>query len=539
MKQTIRKGVAYVRESTEEQDKGFSPDNQERMMQQYADKHNIRIVKWYKDLISGTKASKRVDFQKIITDAKEQKFDIILIFHTSRFARNVKEARKYKELLRQQLNIDVISVTQPFGDWNNPSAFLNEGVNELFDEYYSKQLSFWVRSSLKEKRRQGKQLGNPPFGYYKKRLGYDSEKDRPIYSQKWLVNKKEADIVKKIFKMYSMGKYSYADIASKLNKLGLKTKYNNVFTYTSIKGILNNQTYLGFVYSPRKNLKTFKGVHPAIISKKLFDKVHNVIAERRNTIGRPVAQYRFYLLQGLVYCYHCFKHLKGKENNPKARLLPKMYCQALKDRKKNKEYLSYGCKFKRENKSCKQPNVKCETIDDQVIDYMRGFKIPKEITERTMERLHSLFEQNRGLSDNENQVKRLKLKKGRLNTMYENDEEYSEEKYLSKLKEINEELSKYDKVGLIGGNSKSIERMYIKKTEKFLNDFNILWEKIDDREKRAWIQMTIKRIWVKDKDVVAIEPRDDFKPLFVSHRKVLVQPPLGTPRKRLYLEAFF
>lgn len=56
LKQKI--GVGYIRESTEEQDKGFSPDNQKRTIEDYAAKHNIKITEWYKDLVTGTKTYK-------------------------------------------------------------------------------------------------------------------------------------------------------------------------------------------------------------------------------------------------------------------------------------------------------------------------------------------------------------------------------------------------------------------------------------------------------------------------------------------------
>jgi hypothetical protein len=41
--------------------------------------------------------------------------------------------------------------------------------------------------------------------------------------------------------------------------------------------------------------------------------------------------------------------------------------------------------------------------------------------------------------------------------------------------------------------------------------------------------MTIKRIWVKDEKIVRIEPRDDYKPLFKAHQKVIGQAPVVTP----------
>ncbi len=143
-----RLGVYYIRESTKDQDKGFSPKNQEDRIKEYAASHNIELVQGYKDLLSGKSAEKRDEFQAMIEQAMQKKFNVVLVYHTSRFARNIKEARHYKDLLRKKLGIDVILVTQQFGDWNDPSAFLNEGINELFNEHLSRQISFWVRDNL-------------------------------------------------------------------------------------------------------------------------------------------------------------------------------------------------------------------------------------------------------------------------------------------------------------------------------------------------------------------------------------------------------
>jgi len=240
-------GVGYIRESTEEQDKGFSPDAQEKGIRDYAKKNNIKLKdEFYKDLITGTDASKRNDFQRMIEDAMQKKFEVIIVFHTSRFARNIQEARQYKDLLRKKLGIDVLFVSQNFGDYNDPSSFLNEGVNELFDEHYSRQLGFWVKNALMMKRSQGKPIGaSPPIGYYKKQTGYDKEKERPIYSSEWHIDKKGSAVVKRIFKMYATGNYSMQKIAEILTKEGLRTKAGNPFTYSSIKCILPNKSYLG------------------------------------------------------------------------------------------------------------------------------------------------------------------------------------------------------------------------------------------------------------------------------------------------------
>jgi DNA invertase Pin-like site-specific DNA recombinase len=91
---------------------------------------------------------------------------VVLVYHTSRFARNQVEARRYKQMLRERLGIKVISVTQPMGeDHSDPSAFLAESIHEMFDEYYSVSLSFWTRTGLREKARQGHLVGALPWGY--------------------------------------------------------------------------------------------------------------------------------------------------------------------------------------------------------------------------------------------------------------------------------------------------------------------------------------------------------------------------------------
>jgi DNA invertase Pin-like site-specific DNA recombinase len=107
------------------------------------------------DFESGRKVDKRDEFQRLIGDAGAHEFDAVLIFHTSRFARNTIEAKHNKKLLRSEQRIEVISVTQPLGDANDPAAFLAESVHEIFDEYYSVSLSFWTTMGLKEKARQG------------------------------------------------------------------------------------------------------------------------------------------------------------------------------------------------------------------------------------------------------------------------------------------------------------------------------------------------------------------------------------------------
>ncbi len=141
------RAVAYVRESTEEQGQGFSPDAQRQAIRRFAPENDLELVERLLRLpFRLAQADGRPEFQRLMADAAERRFDVVLVYHTSRFARNQVEARRYKQLLREQLGIRVISVTQPIGDDpTDPSAFLAESIHEMFDEYYSVSLSFWTK----------------------------------------------------------------------------------------------------------------------------------------------------------------------------------------------------------------------------------------------------------------------------------------------------------------------------------------------------------------------------------------------------------
>src|ERR1700691_2698463 len=133
---TIRqRAVAYVRESTEEQGQGFSPDAQRETIRKFAVENDLDLIGEDCDFHSGWRKSEaRPEFQRLMADAAQGCFDVVLVFHTSRFARSQVEARRYKQLLRERLSIRVVSVTQPMGDDpTDPSAFLAESIHEMFD----------------------------------------------------------------------------------------------------------------------------------------------------------------------------------------------------------------------------------------------------------------------------------------------------------------------------------------------------------------------------------------------------------------------
>lgn len=302
----MKTGALYIRVSTHSQDE-LSPDAQKRLLLDYAKANDILVSNEYIfiESISGRKAEKRVEFQKMISLAKTKPapFQTILIWKFSRFARNQEESIVYKSLLRKQCNIDVISVSEPLVE--GPFGSLIERIIEWMDEYYSIRLSGEVTRGMTEKALRGGYQARPPLGYK------IVERGKPP-----VIVPEEAEIVKLIFRMYVNERKSFFDIARYLNQCGYKTSHNKNFEVRSIDYIIKNPTYCGMIRWNRTTNETneikdesewiiTEGHHEAIIDKETFDKAQEMFKFTYKPRGaRPSSTYKHWL-SGILKCPHC------------------------------------------------------------------------------------------------------------------------------------------------------------------------------------------------------------------------------------------
>lgn len=300
-----RYGYGYVRVSTDKQEE-LSPDSQEKLLREYAKKNHIVLLSIYQEIgISGRKADKRPEFQKMIASAKskDHPVDVILVWKFSRFARNQEESIVYKSLLKKQSNVDVISVSEPLTD--GPFGSLIERIIEWMDEYYSIRLSGEVFRGMRENATRGAYQARPPLGYRIDRHG-----EPPV------IVPEEAQIVQTIFQKYVNERMSFFDIARYLNSLGLKTSHGKPFERRSIEYIIQNPTYCGMIRWNQTDNTTKKqkdenewiiteGAQQPIISKELFEAAQEVYKSTYRPAGsRPSSTYRHWL-SGLLKCPAC------------------------------------------------------------------------------------------------------------------------------------------------------------------------------------------------------------------------------------------
>src|SRR6266568_1304522 len=344
------RAVAYVRESTEEQGQGFSPDAQREAIRTFAAENGLALVGEYCDFHSGWKrADGRPEFQRLMSDAAERRFDCVLVYHTSRFARNQVEARRYKQMLRERLGIKVLSVTQPMGeDPSDPSAFLAESIHEMFDEYYSVSLSFWTRTGLREKARQGHLVGSLPWGYVRDR---DSGIAVP--------NAERAELVRELFERYASGHESDRSLAEWLNARGARTAKDRAFGKDTVREMLVNAAYCGYVCGLRSKDRSVRGLHEPLVSEELFDRVQEIRAWRTRVLkpGKPSEDY---LLRKLLYCERCGARMHGTRGS----------------RAGVRRYL---CSTRRYSKGCGQPITQAEPLEAQLVDWLHDFQPDEQV----------------------------------------------------------------------------------------------------------------------------------------------------------------
>lgn len=279
------RAAVYIRESTVRQmEEGFSPDAQRSALAEYAEKHGYKVVAEYKDAESG-KRETRTGFQALAAAAERSEFDAILCFRSSRFARNVEVARRYKRLIRAK-GIKVISLDVDV-DPETPSGFLLEGVHEVLDEHYSRQLGDWTRAGLRAKKDKGLHVGPIPVGW-----------DRVDGK---LVPNADAKLVKQAFKRYASGRCSTQEVANWLAAQGLRSRRKDEdgkplpLSLSGVMAMLQNS------------------VHVPLIGQQTYDEVQRQLRWRKQGETRT-KKHRVYALSGLLRCAACGAKWRGRVN---------------------------------------------------------------------------------------------------------------------------------------------------------------------------------------------------------------------------------
>ena len=312
--------AAYCRVSTDREEQEHSFETQKTMYtEMIMMKPTWQMAGIYADEgITGTVAKKRPGFMKMIEDCRKGKIDMIVTKSVSRFSRNNLDCLMYVRELKQ-LGIPIIFEKEGINTIQVSSELLLTlfgALSQAESESISMNVKLGIRQSLKN--------GNVRFSY-KTFLGYRKGAD----GQPEIVPE-QADIVRRIYNDFLAGA-TYLEIAKRLTEENVPTMGGgNRWFSERIKSILKNEKYKGdallqktYITDPiSKRVKKNNGElpmyyvensHPAIIERRIFDKVQEEIARRagkkkvkqtgtKTELGRYSGKYA---LTELLYCGEC------------------------------------------------------------------------------------------------------------------------------------------------------------------------------------------------------------------------------------------
>ena len=309
----------YCRVSTDSEEQLTSYTMQKRVYtEMIMGNPEWRLVDIYADEgISGTRADKRDEFQRMIRDCRRGKIDYIITKSVSRFARNTAECIEFVRQLKL-MGIGVIFEEQNIDTLKCDSELLMT-IHAGFAQAESESMSRNITWSYRKRFENGDVVFN-----FSKLLGYRKGAD----GQPEIIPE-EAEIVRSIFDMFLSG-MTLREIADCLKAEGILTKSgNNTWSIASVQNILKNEKYCGDAITQKtvtidcisKTRKKNTGEapmyyirdnHPAIIDRKTFNKAQTEMA-RRTSKRSPSdkssvtgqGRHSRYALSDVMHCGEC------------------------------------------------------------------------------------------------------------------------------------------------------------------------------------------------------------------------------------------
>jgi Recombinase/Recombinase zinc beta ribbon domain len=358
-------------------------------------------------------------------------------------------------------------------DHTDPSAFLAESIHEMFDEYYSVSLSFWTRSGLKEKARQGHLVGSLPWGYIR-------DPDTKLA----VADPERAPLVLAMFERYATGQESDRTLAAWLNAKGARSARGQLFGKDTVREMLCNAAYAGYVSGLRDKSRAIKGLHEPIIGEELFDRVQEVRSWRTRVVkpGRPSEEY---LLRKLLCCERCGARMHG--------------CRTGRNAMRR-----YQCSTRRHHGDCDQQTVPAIPLEEQLIDWLHDFQPDHALRQLVLDAIQT----QTGARPGEDAERRRELtgQLDRLGDLFVMGG-ITKPQYVMRRQALEEELQR----------TKPPTDPDLDRGAAILEDLARFWDaEPNPAERRKLLLSLFEQIWQKDGQIVAVKPNHAFASYFTA-----------------------
>lgn len=429
----------YIRVSTQEQSlHGLSLESQKEALISYANSHNMQIVDVYADEgITARKAlNKRLEFQRLISDVKQSKIDLILVTKLDRWFRNIKDYHNTQEILEKH-NCNWRTIYESY-DTSTSSGRLHINIMLSVNQDECDRTSERIKAVFKHKLDKKEAVsGSLPMGY-------------KLEDKKIVKDPKYADIVNDVFDYFELHNNKCATVNY------INDKYDKRYHYNSIIRMLSNPLFKGEYNGIEEFCEPY-------IDKDRFDKIQSLM--RRNIKVRH--NERVYTYSGLLICAECGCKLAGSTKN-----------YTLKSTGEKVSRKSYRCNQYYLRKLCDHKKL----LNEKVVDAFIVENLSKEL-----QGYKATYEIKAKQTDNTAKRKKLERKIARLKDLYLN-ELITLDEYKADLSKFNNELDK------IPTDDNKVD---LKAIETLLNmDIESLYYELTCEERQMLIRSVVKQITV-------------------------------------------
>jgi DNA invertase Pin-like site-specific DNA recombinase len=516
-----------VRESSRRQGENSGPVVQRRDAVEFAVKWGLVLPvvpgsdpgkegfdgSFYTDFVSGSTAAARPQFLRMVADAEAGAFDVLLVYDTSRFARERREAAAYEQRLHEA---GVVVVYIETHDLSSSDQQVGQAVHAALSHEFLTLHGGKVQKAYREKRFDlGKWSGTVPIGYRMRyELVYNAAKGttEPVETGVLVPDTEpqpligfcavytRADLVRLIGEMYATGRFGFRPLAAHLNLLGYRNTLGEPFSGNAVRVILSNPVYRGVIgwhKRPDKERKAHgfyetewkQGAHEPLWNDALWESIQAVRKRAfRGSNGGKV--HNLYPFRRLAVCDRCGANLYGEAHRTAKGLEPVLYM---------------ACTTQRERHDCDQRAVRSAHLEDQVGAWLATLEIPAD-WRADIERLQRREARiERPAVD----TTRIERQLGNLRDLFA-DADITREEYVGRKRALIASLN-------AGLPQPTYSEAVLVRAARLLADLGELWTKATPVERAEIVGGLFSEVRVRDQRIVGASlAHDEYLPLIAS-----------------------
>ena len=274
--------------------------------------------------ISGISTKKRENFNRMIDDAAEDLFDLVITKEISRFARNTLDSIQFTRQLLSH-GVGVFFQNDNINTFDEDSELRLSIMSSIAQDELRK-LSSRVKFGHQQAIKDGVVLGNSRI------FGYVKDNGRLV------IDEEQAVMVRELFELYASNQYSMKQIELIFWDKGYRNYNGKRISHTTMSSMISNPKYKGYYVGNKvkvvdmftkkqKNLPPeewvmFKDesgeIVPAIVSEELWESANVVLRRRSNDVkNRQGICNHANLLTGKLVCTCCGTAYYRKESTDK------------------------------------------------------------------------------------------------------------------------------------------------------------------------------------------------------------------------------